>query len=185
MSIDIGFKVHMNLLLFLRISQFPAACKKKKKGQETGPIWTGALSDSGSWLFESAEQDQLSGSDAASIGSLNREAWMNFRVWLYQRQRIVGIISSLNKQQVGIPFQGGTGWPHDPSPTVRKLLLAQLLGNKGRFMFCENCSLRFLVWFCFGFFLRDFCWLRKIKNVSNYALFGNIRYFYIFNKFKN
>lgn len=163
MSTDIGFRVQINPLLFQRVTWLPPNPFKKKKRLRNWCHLNRGLSAAGNWLSESAELRSISGNDAATIGSLNREAWTRFRVWLYQRQRIVGIISSLNKQQVGIPLQGGSGWPHEPSPTVRKLLLAQSLGNKERFIFCENCRLR-------GF-LGGAWLLRKTKHVSKYALF--------------
>ena len=125
MSTDIGFRVQINPLLFQRVTWLPPNPFKKKKRLRNWCHLNRGLSAAGNWLSESAELRSISGNDAATIGSLNREAWTRFRVWLYQRQRIVGIISSLNKQQVGIPLQGGSGWPHEPSPTVRKLLLAQ------------------------------------------------------------
>ena len=147
-----------------RVTWLPPNPFKKKKRLRNQCHLNRGLAAAGSWLSESAEPRSVSGSDAAAIGSLSREAWTRFRVWLYPRQRIAGIISSLNKQQVGIPPQGGTGWPRDPSPTVRKLLLAQSLGNKERFIFCENCRLRVF------FFFRTFD-LRKTKHDSKYALF--------------
>lgn len=138
----------------------------KNRLRNIGPIWIGASCLTGSWFSESAEP-------RAIIWKWCCLHWQPVQSGLDPLQSLI-IPKTKNCWHHQFPEQatsghsipGWTEWPHDPSPTVRKLLVAQLLGNKESFIFCENCSLTEI--FLFG---QKLYWLRKTKNVLKYALF--------------
>lgn len=131
----------------------------QKKGWETDAIWIGPVQPLSWLLWVSKELRSISGNDAAKH-YWQPETWEAWNASESDYTEDKGLLaSSVPWTSSKWAFHCRVDLPtYEPSSTVRKLLLAQSLGNKERFIFCENCRLRVFCFLFFGFFFWQDFW---------------------------